>query len=150
MKSLENEQKLAMFISVENMLARKNIPVNDNLISRVQQAGDFFNDAIEGMYSVVEQNRPYKFPVDSLRKILEFSGYSFGEKAPQQKEELERAIVEFGGYVESFRELEDNPRRFFSDESRVKEIYGISKKMKDFYQRLVDEEDFREMQNSEN
>jgi hypothetical protein len=47
--------------------------------------------------------------------------------------------------VTRFRELEDNPRRFFSDESRIKEAYKISSKMKNFYQRLVDEEYLHEL-----
>lgn len=144
MKSLENEQKLVMFTSVENMLARKNIPVNENLMSRVQGAADFFENVVNCIYSITDKDKSYDFSVKDLRKVLEFAGYSFKEYASQEKEELEKAIKDFKRYSMRFRELEDNPRRFFSDESRIRDIYEISSKMKNFYQRLVDEEDFRE------
>lgn len=156
MKSLENEGKLSMFNSVKRMLENKTIPVNDTGMKPIQQVGNYFDEVYEEMRLIRIRNEipfleraPYKFPVDNLRKMLEFAEYSLGGKSPQQIPELERAIKDFKEYTLRFRELEDEPKRFFSDESRVRKVYGICKKMSDFYQRLVDEEDFRELETPE-
>jgi hypothetical protein len=146
MKSLDNENKLSIFNSVKRMLENKTIPVNDTAMKPIQQAGDYFENAVETMYSIIEKDKPYDFSVDNIKKMLEFNGYSFKEYASQQKEELELAIKDFKKYRLRLSELEDEPKRFFSDESRVREIYKICNKMKNFYLRLVDEENFRESQ----
>ena len=149
MKSLENEQKLFMFNSVSRMLKNKNIPVNDTAMRPIQQAGNYFENVVEAMHSIIEKES-YDFSVKDLRKILEFNGYQFtSEDETQQKEELEKAIKDFRKYSMRLSELEDEPKRFFSDESRVKEISYFFENMGNFYQRLVEEEDFHEIATSD-
>lgn len=150
MKSLDNEDKLVMFDSVANMIKNRNIPVNDNLISRVRKVEEFFYEFAESIESILDEKKPYKFNAVDLRKMLEFIGYSLEPSENQEiglkriKSELGRAVFDFRKYITRLQELEEKPKRFFSDNSRVEEIYKISNKMKNFYRGLVDEEDFRE------
>jgi len=151
MKSWDNEEKLMMFSSVENMLLRKNIPVNETLIYRVRQAEDFFNESVESIESIIDERRPYKFNPTNIKEMLKFIGYSFArcqndeEGVKKMKSELGHAISDFRKYITRFQELEEEPKRFFSDESKIRDVYGISNKMKNFYQRLVDEEYLHEL-----
>jgi hypothetical protein len=144
MKSLDNEKRLMMFRSAEKTIRNKLVLVNDsNERKRIEQAGDFFDETINGIRSVIKRETKYVL-VDNLRKMLEFAGYSFKDFASQQEKELGKAIADFGQYRNWFRELEDNPKRFYSEEYRTLELENICDRMKNFYQRLVDEEDFRE------
>jgi len=150
MKSLDNEKRLMMFRSAEKTIRNKLVLVNDsNERKRIEQVGDFFDDAINGMRSIIQREKPYIFSVGNLKKMLEFAGYSFKEFASQQEKELGKAIADFSRYRNWFRELEDNPKRFYSEEYRTVELEDICDKMKDYHQWLADEEYFREMQNSD-
>lgn len=144
-------ERLLIFTTVERMLARKDIPVNDTLIYEVTQVVDFFDSVIDSIYSIRDRSGPYAY-MPHLVEMLEFMDYKLIENNAnvyRQKRELGKAISEFKECSTKFRELGDNPRKFFSDESKIRDVYNISSKLKDFYREIVDRERLDEHRNSD-
>jgi hypothetical protein len=148
MESLDNERKIIVFSSIQKMIEKRNIPVNNNLIKYIQQAEDYFDEIVVCARSVLEGEN-YNFKVDDLRQVLEFSGYSFEGDKIKQREELEKVIERFGDYSTIFRKMENNPKSIFSDNSKLKKIYDISKRLNNFYERKMDEKYFKIILNSD-
>lgn len=148
MESLDNERKIIAFSSIQKMIEKRNIPVNDNLIKYIQQAEDYFDDVIVCARSVIEGEN-YNFKIDDLRQVLEFNGYSFEGDKIKQREELEKVIESFMDYSTIFRKMEDNPKSIFSDNSKLEKIYNISKRLNNFYERKMDEKYFKIILNSD-
>jgi len=138
MESLDNERKIIAFSSIQKMIEKRNIPVNNNLIKYIQQAEDYFDEIIVCARSVLEEEN-YNFKIDDLRQVLEFNGYSFEGDKIKQREELEKVIERFRDYSTIFKKMEDNPKSIFSDNSKLKKIYDISKRLNNFYERKMDE-----------
>ena len=148
MESLDNERKIIVFSYIQKMIEKRNIPVNNNLIKYIQQAEDYFDEIVVCARSVPEGEN-YNFKVDDLRQVLEFSGYSFEGDKIKQREELEKVIERFGDYSTIFRKMENNPKSIFSDNSKLKKIYDISKRLNNFYERKMDEKYFKIILNSD-
>jgi hypothetical protein len=148
MESLDNERKIIAFSSIQKMIEKRNIPVNNNLIKYIQQAEDYFDEIIVCARSVLEEEN-YNFKIEDLRQVLEFNGYSFEGDKIKQREELEKVIERFRDYSTIFKKMEDNPKSIFSDNLKLKKIYDISKRLNNFYERKMDEKYFKIILNSD-
>jgi hypothetical protein len=143
MQNLDNLNKLLAFTSVNNILEHEIVPVSDDAKIRIQHIETFFEQTIIGLKSISEEKY---VPVENLMKILEFAGhFTKGKMIIQQWQEIENAIDEFKIYLKTLKDLEENPKRLYSEEPRrVSQLLKICKKMYGLYERLDYEENLYE------
>jgi len=122
------------FTSLSYLLKNNILPVNENAKARIRKAEDFFVEIADALENITNNKGKY-IPVQNLKKILEFAGYSTSNMG------MAAGLQEFKRYAESMRAFDKNPRRFYSEEDYKRgRLLKICEAMKTLYDRITYEE----------
>jgi hypothetical protein len=139
MNSLDNLDNLLAFSSLEDSIKKRNVLSKYERI-RIDQVEDSFQDIVEGIKSLTNAKSSYVL-VPNLKEILESTGHYFDKKKSKQKIQIEEAVKEFEVYIKTLEILKENPVKFYFEElSKRKRLEYTCERLKEFYQRKLDEE----------
>jgi len=139
MNSINNLKKKFAFDLIAYLIKNKVVPVNDGVSVGIEQAKEFFDGIVKTAESITQNKASYVM-INNFRQILEYDSHYFGDKTiSKQKSQLEKVVKEFKGHIECLDALEDNPKKFYSENQyKKRRLLNTFEKMRVFFKRKTE------------